>query len=94
MAPRFVDQRPVEPPRATSKESAYWVQVGAFSSTARAEKALLGLQDFPVSLMIAPGDALMRVRVGPFANREAAAAKLREIRTRGYESAYIFDPNR
>ena len=68
---------------------AYWVQVGAFSSTNLAMRLADTLQDQPVSLLTLPGHPLMRVLVGPFASRDAAEPKLRELRARGYGEAFI-----
>jgi cell division protein FtsN len=43
------------------------------------------LRDQTASLLAAPAQ-LLRVVVGPFSDRRAAAAKLREIRARGYDA--------
>jgi phospholipid transport system substrate-binding protein len=67
----------------------YWVQVGAFSNTNLAMRVADALHDQPVSLLTAPGHPLMRVLVGPFASRDAAEPKLRELRARGYGEAFI-----
>jgi phospholipid transport system substrate-binding protein len=82
---------PVVPPaiRRAVAALAYWVQVGAFSSTNLAMRLVDALHDQPVSLLAAPGYPLMRVLVGPFASRNAAEPKLREIRARGYGEAFI-----
>jgi cell division septation protein DedD len=67
-----------------------WVQVGAFREVERAMQVVTDLRDQAVSILSAPGQPLVRVVVGPFADRGAAAAKLRELRRRGYE-AFIAD---
>ena len=76
-------------PRAMTKPpvrgTAFWVQVGAFRNVEQAMTIATALRDHAVSLITAPDQPLMRVVVGPFANRTAATAKLRELRSRGYE---------
>jgi phospholipid transport system substrate-binding protein len=82
--------RPVPPAiRRAVTAPVYWVQVGAFSNTNLAMRVADTLHDQPVSLLTAPGHPLMRVLVGPFASRDAAEPKLRELRTRGYGEAFI-----
>jgi cell division septation protein DedD len=76
---------PTVTPRA-ARVTGYWVQVGAFSNVDKAMKVVTALDDEPVSLITAPGQSLMRVLVGPFAERAAAASKLRQIRARGYDA--------
>jgi phospholipid transport system substrate-binding protein len=79
--------RPAAEPRATRPVShpGYWVQVGAFRTDEAAIKVVSALGDEPVSLMRLPDAPLLRVLVGPFANREAAATKRREIKARGID---------
>jgi phospholipid transport system substrate-binding protein len=77
------------PPRAVAPPSTdargFWIQVGAFRSDERAMQVLAALRDQTASLLAAPAQ-LLRVVVGPFSDRRAAAAKLREIRARGYDA--------
>ena len=96
--PPAADTRPVETarpsaiatvtttPRATRPIShpAYWVQVGAFRTDEAAIKLVSALGDEPVSLLRMP-DAPLRVLVGPFVSREAAASRLRDIKARGLD---------
>ena len=101
MAPRpdaHSQPRPLEPvaarPASASNGRSYWVQVGAFRSpeAARRLAALLVEPELsgsgrPAAVMESwAGDTLLtRVRVGPFADRREAAAKLRAIEARGYK---------
>jgi len=81
---------PVVPVRAGTS---YWVQVGAFknlntarqlASRLREEKSTLSSRR-AVTVATGSGRArLARVRIGPFADRAAAAARLRELEARGY----------
>ena len=104
-APPRMEARLTEPRVATARPPAvatasvtprvavptYWVQVGAFRNTDVAMRVVNEFRDEPVSLVTEPGrQPVLRVLVGPFADRGAAAAKLREIRGRGY-SAFIPD---
>ena len=77
-----------------SNGKSYWVQVGAFKSpeAARRLAALLVAPEpsgssRPAAVMEswAADILLTRVRVGPFADRSEAAAKLREMEARGYK---------
>jgi phospholipid transport system substrate-binding protein len=91
--PSIATVRPpaVAAPSVTPRAAAptYWVQVGAFRSTDMVMRVVSELRDEPVSLVTEPGrQPLLRVLVGPFADRGAATAKLREVRGRGY-SAFI-----
>ena len=79
-----VPVRPIEP--RVARAPAFWVQVGAFQNVERAVGVATALRDHAVSIITAPDQPLMRVLIGPFAERAAAAAKLREIRARGYDA--------
>jgi cell division septation protein DedD len=81
-------------PAPASNGRSYWVQVGAFKSpeAARRLAALLvepapsGSVGSAVVMESWVADVLLtRVRVGPFADRWEAAAKLREMEARGYK---------
>jgi phospholipid transport system substrate-binding protein len=67
------------------EEPAYWVQVGAFRTDDAAIKAASALRDDAISLLQMPDTPLLRVLVGPFASRQAAASKLRDLRARGID---------
>ena len=82
--PKPAATRSVEP--APARANSFWVQVGAFRSGDKAMRVVAALRDQAVSLFTAPNDPLLRVVVGPFASRDAAASKLLEIRARGYEA--------
>ena len=62
----------------------YWVQVAAFKSTAPAARLAERLR----GVVVTPSDSgrLVRVRVGPFAERAEARAKLLELETLGYRA--------
>ncbi len=85
---------PAAPPRvaptsaSTDTAERYWVQVGAFKDarTARQLGQRLRGQRFNVSIDgDALGDALVRVRVGPFGYRSAAVATLHVLESHGFQ---------
>jgi cell division septation protein DedD len=88
----------IAPPRAIAPHVAgigrFWIQVGAFRSIEKAMRAAESLRAHAVSLLTAPDQPLLKVQVGPFANRDAAASKLREIRALGYDAAFIAEATR
>jgi cell division septation protein DedD len=64
-----------------------WIQVGAFRSAATAGRVAEHVRGV---ILVGPTPAadaapLLRVRVGPFADRAHAAVRLRELRTLGYQ---------
>jgi len=96
--PGFATARPpaVTAPSLTPRATAvtYWVQVGAFRDTDKAMRVVNDLRNEPVSLVTAPGQQpILRVLVGPFNDRLAAAAKVRDIRARGYSAFIPETPN-
>lgn len=76
-APARVAARPI----ATSVS--YWVQLGAFRSAAGAIRLAAGVPDRELTVQSGPGESL-RVLVGPFDTRAAAATRAHELRARGY----------
>ena len=99
-APRRDARRKPDPvkaavrPAPASNGKSYWVQVGAFKSPEAARRLVALLVEpepsgssRPAAVMEswAADILLTRVRVGPFADRSDAAAKLREMEARGYK---------
>jgi ABC-type transporter MlaC component/cell division septation protein DedD len=82
--------RPAPPlaPTADDPLAGYWIQVGAFRDGAAAGRlaALLDGEIFlsPVARPSPGVVPLLRVRVGPFAERARAVARLRELEALGY----------
>jgi hypothetical protein len=89
--------RVIEPPRPASPAAVrpsvapgVWVQVGAYKSASTAGR-VAALVKGEILVVATPaagggrGEPLLRVRVGPFADRAQAAARLREIRGLGYQ---------
>ena len=91
--PRVTPPAAVAPPAAAPRAGAatYWVQVGAFRTNDRAMRLANEFRGESVAVVTVPGEPpILRVVVGPFSQRSAAAAKLRQFLARGY-SAFIRD---
>ena len=79
------------PATELSRPRSYWVQVGAFKSVGAAMRlasVLRGEKSVALdrwAVVMEPGPALARVRVGPFADRAEATANLRELASRGFK---------
>jgi ABC-type transporter MlaC component len=75
--------------RPVAAPAGYWVQVGAFRNSAIARRTAGHVKGviFVVRDQARPdarGEPLLRVRVGPFRDRAAAFARLRELEALGY----------
>jgi phospholipid transport system substrate-binding protein len=79
------------PATKLSRPRSYWVQVGAFKSVGAAMRLASHLRrDKSVApdrwaVVMEPGPAVARVRVGPFADRAEATSNLRELASRGFK---------
>jgi phospholipid transport system substrate-binding protein len=80
------------PPSPPTPRREYWVQVGAFRSTDAATRLVQRLRRRAVTIAMTADrrEPLARVLVGPFTEREAAAAAVRELRAGGI-AAFIPD---
>jgi phospholipid transport system substrate-binding protein len=86
----------IEPPRSTkpaiarpaAAPSGYWIQVGAFRNATIASRIAGQVKG---EILIAPpvpgdrGEPILRVRVGPFADRAQAIARLHQLQALGYQ---------
>jgi cell division septation protein DedD len=81
VSPRPLVAQPVKAP-------AYWIQVGAFRNATVADRVAQRVRG---EIFVAPPasgtrtEPLLRVRVGPFADRGQAVARLRELQGLGYQ---------
>jgi len=87
---------PIEPPRSTkpviarpaAAPSGYWIQVGAFRNATIASRIAGQVKG---EILVAPpaagdrGEPILRVRVGPFADRAEAVARLHQLQGLGYQ---------
>lgn len=81
--------RAVPAPPAKARARSYWVQIGVFSSPDAATGLLERLRTPAVAVFepsARPGQPVTRVLLGPFPKREAAAAKVRELKAAGYRA--------
>jgi len=91
-----VSPAPIEPPRSTrpviarsaAATAGYWLQVGAFRNATIASRIAGQVKG---EILVAPpaagdrGEPILRVRVGPFADRAQAVARLRQLHSLGYQ---------
>lgn len=84
-----------QPARAASgcvTSGPQWVQVGAYTETTKLHLAANSLDEI-ASLRIEPvmigGQAAIRLRLGPAADRNAAIGMLDQVRARGFDDAYL-----
>ena len=100
MTPAPQPARPAPAPAAkpaASEDAAvargqWYVQVGSFSQAANAERYAKQLRDQGfASVVLPPSGAkrLVRVRVGPTRNRDAAAALLERLKAQGHQGAVV-----
>jgi rare lipoprotein A len=75
---------PPVPTTSPVRTGGYVVQVGAFSSQARAEALARS-----IGAHTAPGGGLWRVRLGPYPTQQAAQAGVRSAAAKGFQNARI-----
>ncbi len=74
--------------RPAAAPSSYWIQVGAFRNATIASRIAGQVKG---EILVAPpaagdrGEPILRVRVGPFADRAQAVARLRQLQSLGYQ---------
>jgi phospholipid transport system substrate-binding protein len=89
--PTVPDAAPSGPSVELAATASYWLQMGAFPNHEAGELASRLLeQSLPLAIDAVTagraGELLLRVRVGPFADRAEAASRLRDLQTKGYQS--------
>lgn len=70
-----------------------YVQIGSFSARSNAEMLvprLKGLGTLLIQTIIVEGRRVHRLRIGPFADQQAAYAALKAVRRRGFADARVF----
>lgn len=89
-APAAAPLLAVSPPSAAAAAaaSARYIQVAAFGDGDRADALASRLRDV-AGARVEPGGDFYRVRLGPFADDDAARSALAEVRRRGYQDAHI-----
>ncbi|MBI3440072.1 MAG: septal ring lytic transglycosylase RlpA family protein [Proteobacteria bacterium] len=88
--------QPTTPTPLATSSGSYFVQVGAFSdvdNAHRAQAAVSGAGQASVDVRrTRAGTELFRVRVGPYASREAADAARRTVIAQGYAESVVVAP--
>jgi phospholipid transport system substrate-binding protein len=84
------DTAPSGPSVESAAAAFYWLQMGAFTSHEAGELASRLLeQSLPLAIDAVTAnraaELLLRIRVGPFADRTEAAARLRDLQAKGYQ---------
>lgn len=81
---------------APASSGRYAVQLGAFSSEARARALQSRARDagFETRVIRVPGSRLIRVRVGRFASSEAADPVMKRLEAHGFTAAVVPDADR
>jgi len=79
------------PPRSSSSEGPYTVQIGSFTTRARAEALRDTVNGASIAETTLAGETVYRVRVGSYADRTQAAAAARALTARGHQ-ALIVEP--
>ncbi|HEX3847116.1 MAG TPA: SPOR domain-containing protein [Steroidobacteraceae bacterium] len=91
-------ERPASPPKSSSQAAkppghAWAVQLGVFASRSNADRLAHGLktQGFPVYVVSggSAGTARYRVRIGPLADRSAAAQALTRLQSMGHPGSLV-----
>jgi rare lipoprotein A len=77
------------PARAAAGDGPYTVQVGSFTTRARAEALRDTVSGAAVIETAVAGETLYRVHVGSYPDRPRAAAAARALTTRGYQALVI-----
>ena len=101
-APQPTTPRELEPQRTIASVPAVptsrgWaVQLGSFASRATADRIVKDLSQEGQTAFVMPvksgGSMLYRVRIGPFAERDAANEALREVKSRAANAAVVAHP--
>ena len=93
--PPVAAAKPAAPPRPASSESVY-VQVGGFADIGNARQAQDRLKAIGQASLLSPVETaqgtLYRVRIGPFASRDAAQPVLARATANGFAGAKIVAP--
>jgi phospholipid transport system substrate-binding protein len=84
------DTAPSGPSVESAAAASYWLQMGAFTNQEAGELASRLLeQSLPLAIDAVTagraGELLLRIRIGPFADRTEANSRRRDLQTKGYQ---------
>jgi rare lipoprotein A len=77
------------PARASAGDSPYTVQIGSFTTRARAEALRDTVSGATIAEGTVAGEPVYRVRVGAYPDRTQAAAAARDLTARGYHALVV-----
>jgi peptidoglycan lytic transglycosylase len=77
------------PARSSSGDGPFTVQIGAYTTRARAEAARDAVTGATIAETSAGSETVYRVRVGAYPDRAQAGAAARELATRGYRTLVV-----
>jgi rare lipoprotein A len=77
------------PARSSTGDGAYTVQIGAFTTRARAEALRDSVNGATIAETAVGGETVYRVRIGAYADRPQATAAARDLATRGYQALVV-----
>ena len=73
----------------TVQRASYWIQVGAFRNAEAATRLAQQIRTASTRVATIAADPVVRVRVGPFAQRSQALVKLKELEKKGYRGFIV-----
>jgi rare lipoprotein A len=77
------------PARSATGDGSYTVQIGAFTTRARAEALRDSVSGATIAETAVEGETVYRVRIGAYADRTQAAAAARDLATRSYQALVV-----
>jgi rare lipoprotein A len=77
------------PARSSTGDGPYTVQIGSFTTRARAEALRDSVNGATIAETAVGGETAYRVRIGAYADRAQATAAARDLATRGYQALVV-----
>jgi len=77
------------PPRSSSSDGLYTVQIGSFTTRTRAEALRDTVNGASIAETTVAGETVYRVRVGSYADRTQATAAARALTARGHQALVV-----
>jgi rare lipoprotein A len=77
------------PARSSTGDGPYSVQIGSFTTRARAEALRDSVNGATIAETAVGGETVYRVRIGAYADRAQATAAARDLATRGYQALVV-----
>ena len=87
--PSATGNAPAQPPSKAASDPVFWVQAGAFQTSAAAEERKAMLAMSALEAQVDKSGSLWRVRIGPFSERKAASEIQTLLNDQGIKAAVI-----